>query len=152
VEVCNADSQLLCTFADQLTLLSADGMSNLGTVNAVLHHQNFQLADVVDDELLEAIREHMTGLSGRAITDVWHQVLSLEATSDTIVNTLGFTPVLLQIERNRQNTVQVYNCNGGDAYLYFNISVRLMANELLSSLLETSRLECWANCHLALQR
>jgi hypothetical protein len=101
VEVSNADSQLLCTLADQLTLLGADGMSDLGAVDAVLHHQDFQLADVVDDELLEAVGEHMTCFSVGAITDVWHQVLALETTSDTIVNTLGFTPVLLKMRKRK---------------------------------------------------
>lgn len=98
VEVRNADAQLLCSFADQLTLLGADGMCHLGAVDAVLHHQDLQLADVVDDELLEAVREHMTSLSVGAIADVGHQVLSLEATSDAIVNTLRLTPVLLKNE------------------------------------------------------
>lgn len=100
VEVRNADSQLLCTFADELAFLGADGMGNLGTVHAVLHHQHFQFADVVDDELLEAGREHVTRLGVGTVADVGHQVLSLEATSDTIVNTFRLAPVLLKYETN----------------------------------------------------
>ena len=61
VEVRHTDSKLLCTFADELTLLGADSMGNLGAVDTVLHHQDFQFTDVVDGEFLEAVREHMTG-------------------------------------------------------------------------------------------
>lgn len=96
VEVRYADSKLLCTFADKLALLGADGMCDLGGVHAVLHHEDLQLADVVHDELLEAAGEHVAGLGVGTVSDVGHQVLSLEATSDAIVNTFRLTPVLLK--------------------------------------------------------
>lgn len=108
MEVGDANSQLLCALTDQLALSGADGMCNLGGVHAVLHHQDFQLADVVDGELLESIGEHVAGLGVRTITDVGHQVLALEATSDTIVNTFRLTPVFLKIER---ITLEQHSCS-----------------------------------------
>lgn len=96
MEVCDADSQLLCTFADQLTLLCAHSMGDFSGIHAVLHHQDLQFADIVDGELLETTGEHVACLSVGSVTDVWHQVLSLKTTSDTIVNTFRFTPVLLK--------------------------------------------------------
>ena len=39
----------------------------------------------------------MSGLCGRTITDFWHKVQSLEASSDSVINTLRFSPVGLKI-------------------------------------------------------
>lgn len=96
VEVSNADSQLFCSFADQFACLGADGMSDFCTINTILHHQHFQLADIVDDEFLESVWEHMTSSCVWAISNVWHKILTLEASTDTIVNTFWFTPVALK--------------------------------------------------------
>lgn len=76
-------------------------MSDLASVDAVLHHQDLQLLDVVHEELLEAGRQHMTGALGGSVTDVGHQVLSLEAATHSVVNSLRLAPVLLQGERER---------------------------------------------------
>lgn len=98
MEVGHTDSELLRTFADKLAFLGADGVGNLGTVDAVLHHQDFQFTDVVDDELLEAVGEHVAGLGVGTVANVGHQVLALKATSDTVVNTLGLAPAFLKWE------------------------------------------------------
>lgn len=74
-------------------------MGDFGTVDAVLHHQHLQLAHVVDQELLEAVGEHMAGALVRSVTDVWHQVLTLEATAHSVVNTFRLTPVGLQTKK-----------------------------------------------------
>ena len=49
--------------------------------------------DVVDDELLETVWANVSGLGVGAVTDLWHQVETLEASADTIVNTLWLSPV-----------------------------------------------------------
>lgn len=96
MEVRDADAQLLCSLADEFAGLGAHSVCNLSAVDAILHHQDLELANVVDDEFLEAIGQHMTGLSVAAITDVWHEVLTLEATTDAIVNTFWLSPVALK--------------------------------------------------------
>merc|ERR1712015_335231 len=46
-----------------------------------------------------------------AITNTWHQILTLKASSDSVVNTLGFSPVGCQLL----------------------VAIRLMTNEFLRS-------------------
>ena len=53
--------------------------------------------DVVNEELFESIRTGVPGLLGSTITDVWHQVLTLEPSSHPVVNTLWSPPVFLQM-------------------------------------------------------
>ena len=55
VLVGDMDVKLLGTLNNGLSLLGADGVGDLGAENAVVHHQNFQLGNVVDDELLEVL-------------------------------------------------------------------------------------------------
>ena len=71
----------------------------------VAHHQDFQLLDVVHEELLEAAGQHVFRLLVATITDVGHQHLALEAPADSVVNTPRFTPVFLKGEKEtRSNT------------------------------------------------
>jgi hypothetical protein len=42
------DTELLCALHDRLPLLGGDTMSDLRAVLPVLHHQDFQLTDIVD--------------------------------------------------------------------------------------------------------
>lgn len=59
------------------------------------HHQDFELFDIVHQELLEASGQHVLCLLVTTITNVGHQHLTLESPADSVVNTSGFTPVLL---------------------------------------------------------
>lgn len=52
-----------------------------------------QYLGVVDENLLESVGEHVTDVLGISVTDVGHQSLSLEATTDTVVDTLRLAPV-----------------------------------------------------------
>lgn len=47
----------------------------------------------MDENLLESVGEHVTDVLGVSVTDVGHQSLSLETTTDAVINTLGLTPV-----------------------------------------------------------
>lgn len=49
----------------------------------------------MDEELLVPAREDMAGLLVRAEPDARHRELALEAATDTVVNTLGLAPCLL---------------------------------------------------------
>lgn len=89
-------------------------MSNLGTIRFVAHQQHFQLLDIVDQKLPEATGQHVLGLLVAPITNVGHQDLALESSPHPVVNTSGFPPVSLN----------------------FDISVRLVPDELLGPLLD----------------
>lgn len=71
-------------------------MRNLGTVDAVLHQQHLQFANIVNQELLEARGQHVTGALVGTVTNVWHQVLALETTTHSVVNTFRLAPFVLQ--------------------------------------------------------
>jgi hypothetical protein len=61
----------------------------------VVHHQQLQLRDIVNDELLELVGKVVPGLLVRAISNVGHQGASLELPPDTGVDTLGPAPAWL---------------------------------------------------------
>ena len=50
---------------------------------------------IVDNELLESIRAHVTCLGVRAVTDLGHKEETLEAATHSVVNTLWLSPVSL---------------------------------------------------------
>lgn len=81
-------------------------------------------SDVVHKEFFEAIRKHMFGLFCRTVTNIWHQILSLESPPHTVINTFRFTPVWLQ----------------------FLVTIWLMSDELLSSLFTNLGFIKWS-CH-----
>merc|ERR1711976_101532 len=88
-------ARMLSTLHNLLALLAGNVVGNLGRENAVLHHQHLQFPNIVDEELLKAIWAYVLGLLGRAKTNVWHEVLALEAPAHSVVNTLGLAPVSL---------------------------------------------------------
>lgn len=67
-------------------------MGNLGSVDTVVHHQQVQLGDVGNDELLESGGHQVTGQLVVTVTDLGHGNLALETTTDTVINTLGLSP------------------------------------------------------------
>ena len=75
----------------------------------------------MDNKFLETIRHAISRLGIGTITDAWHQILSLKSSSDSVINTLGFSPVFLDLI----------------------ISVRLMTNKFLGSLVDKLLLLCW---------
>lgn len=101
VRVRDGDGQLLRALDNQLALLGGHSVGDLGTVDAVLHQQHLQLAHVVHQELLEAVREHVAGALVRAVTDVRHQVLALEAAAHSVVDTFRLAPVWLEEREKR---------------------------------------------------
>jgi hypothetical protein len=75
------------------------------------------------NELTEAIGTHVSGLCVASITNIWHQVLTLESSSDSGVDTLGFSP----------------------AYSDTITSFRLVTDESLSPLLDDDSFGAWDN-------
>ena len=45
-------------------------MSDLSSKSFVVHQEDIDLLGVVDDELLQAVREEMAGLLGATVTDL----------------------------------------------------------------------------------
>ena len=64
--------------------------------NFCIWKQQKTYSNIVDQELLESIRHNVPLFFSCTITNVWHQVLALETTTHSVVNTLWSTPVLLK--------------------------------------------------------
>ena len=85
---CSPDSQLGGTLHQSLPVLGGNSTGNLGAEGLVGHHQDFQLLDVVDEDLLEARGQHVPRVGGATVTNVGHLVHSLELPPHSVVNTL----------------------------------------------------------------
>ena len=85
---CSPDGQLGGTLHQSLPVLGGDSTGNLGAEGLVGHHQDFQLLDVVDEDLLEARGQHVPRVGGATVTNVGHLVHSLELPPHSVVNTL----------------------------------------------------------------
>ena len=83
--------------------------------------------NIVDDKFSETIGHHVSGLCIASVTDAGHKILTLESSSHSAVNTLGFSP----------------------AWSNFVKSFRLVTNELLCSFLDDNSFSAWDN-HLDL--
>lgn len=64
------DAQLLGAGNDVDALAGRDGRGNLGGVGAVVHHQELEVLDVVDQEGLVAGGHHVAGLLVGAVADL----------------------------------------------------------------------------------
>lgn len=90
------DVELSSTLDDLDALARRHVVGDLGSIGAVLHHQHLELLHVGHEELLEAVGHKMAGLLVGAIANVGHGNLALEATTDTVVNTLWLPPAGLE--------------------------------------------------------
>ena len=79
----------------------------------------------MDENLLEAAGHHVPGLGVAPVTDVGHEVHSLELPPNSVVNTLGLPPAVGELD----------------------IAVRLVPDELLSPLLDDLRPGGRSNSH-----
>lgn len=70
-------------------------MSNLNAVSFVAHQQSFKLFDNVDQELPEAIGQHVLCFLVAPIINAGHQDLALESSAHPTANASGFPPVIL---------------------------------------------------------
>ena len=67
-------------------------MRDLGAVLAVVHEEEVEVLDVVDNELQETVRQQVLGLLRRTVTDVGHRRQALELAALARVNTLRASP------------------------------------------------------------
>jgi len=70
-------------------------VSNFSGVAFVVHEKEVEFPDVADQELFQTVWQKMSRLLVATITNLGHGCLALEATSDPVINTLGFSPCLL---------------------------------------------------------
>lgn len=94
----DSDGQLGCSFHNGFAVFGRYIVSNLCTLRFVAHQQHLKLLDVVDQELLEAIGQHVVCFLVAPITSVGHQDLALESSAYPIVNASGFPPVVLNFD------------------------------------------------------
>jgi len=92
VGVDNLDVQLGSTVDDHLAVARRDVRGDLGGVLSVVHQEQLEVLDVVDDELEETVGQQVTGLLVRAITDLGHGSVALEAATHSVINTSGLAP------------------------------------------------------------
>ena len=64
----------------------------LSSVHGVVHHEKLELLDVVYEELLEAVLQHVAGLLVATVANVWHQGLSAELPADRRIDTAWAPP------------------------------------------------------------
>ena len=88
----NSDVELKGTFADGLAVSDGDVVGDFGAVSAVVHHEQVEVIDVVNEEFDEAVGEEVLGLLGGTITDLDLFYLRFFPLADTRVNTSGLSP------------------------------------------------------------
>lgn len=82
----------------------------------------------------------MSGSLVATITNIGHQVLSLEPSSHSVVNTLGFTPVGLQKDKTKYWITYAQRGNiFFEIYLEFVITITLMSDEFLGTFFDDLR-------------
>jgi len=97
VRVRHPDGELSRSLDDLLALLARHGMSDLSRKRSVHHQQHFELFDVMHQTFLEPVRTHVLRFLVGAVTNVWHQILALVTTSNSVIDTLRFPPVRLEL-------------------------------------------------------
>ena len=65
----------------------ADVVCDFSAEGSVVHEKNFEIFDIVDDELLEAVGEVVLGGVVWAIADFWHFLVASEATTHPVIDT-----------------------------------------------------------------
>lgn len=70
-------------------------MGDFSTESSIQHHEHLELFNIVDEDLTESVRQNVSGCSGIPVADLGHLNLALEAPSDTVINTMGLSPVWL---------------------------------------------------------
>ena len=86
------DVELTSALDDGLAVERGHIVRDFGAVLAVVHEEKVKILHVVHNELQETVRQQVTSLLGRAVTDVWHRRQALKLTALTRVNTLRASP------------------------------------------------------------
>ena len=85
-------------------------MGNFRAVLSVVHQQEVQVLDVLDDKLQETIRQDVSGFLGGTVADVRHVRQTFEFTSEARVDTFRSSPrrLLLLLKKERETRRLVF--------------------------------------------
>ena len=72
--------------------LGGDGVGDLTGVGSVVHQQQLDVILVAEEELSDSIRQHVTSLFSRAITNLGESLVASELSTDSGINTVGSSP------------------------------------------------------------
>ena len=72
--------------------LGGDGVGDLTGVGSVVHQQQLDVLLVAEEEFSESIRQNVTGLFSRAITNGGQSLVASELTTDSGIDTVGSSP------------------------------------------------------------
>lgn len=97
------NTELLGAGNEFLTELGTNIVGNLSTVLAVLDHNSLELSGVVDNNLVETVRQEVAGLGVGTKANRGESDLALPATTLGRVDTTGLSPRGLQ---NRNNMIR----------------------------------------------
>ena len=62
-------------------------MGDLCAVGAVVHEEDVEVLDVLDDEFFKAVGEVVPGGLVRPVTDLWHLLVASESSPHAVVDT-----------------------------------------------------------------
>lgn len=96
VAVGDIDVELPGSLDNGLAGLGGDSVCNLSSKLPVVHQEELELLDVVNDELEKSTRKQVPGPLVAAISDIGHRSLALELSADTVINTFGPPPAGLK--------------------------------------------------------
>ena len=75
-----------------LPCLGREIVGKFTTVVSVVHKEQFNIFFVTDEQLLESVGQEMSGLSVVLITNGWHGLVASVSTTNSAINTMGFSP------------------------------------------------------------
>lgn len=84
--------ELTSALDDGRAVAGRDVVRNLSAVLAVVHEKEVEILDVVDNELQKTVRQQVSRLLRRTVTDVGHRRQALELAALARVNTLRASP------------------------------------------------------------
>lgn len=93
--VCDFNAKDASLLDDFDSLSSRNVVGYFSGEGGVVHEKQVDLSRVVDHELLVAVGHQVAGLFVGSISDRRHGKLAFETSSDSVVNTFGFAPCLL---------------------------------------------------------
>ena len=65
----------------------ADVMCDFGREGSVVHQQDIEVFDVVNEELLQSIRQMESSFLIVTVTDLWHGLVASKSSSHSVVDT-----------------------------------------------------------------
>lgn len=92
LSVGDLDTDLLGAGKDVDTLSCRYRVRDLCGEGGVVHEEEVNIGDIVDEESLVAAGHQVAGFAVGAVSDLGHSSLALEASADTVVDTLGLAP------------------------------------------------------------